>query len=99
MWRTGAFGIATTYAESVIAVKSRAKTESGTMLAGAMYALERGLTMKWLAVLLAAFGIGNGVQANAVASLINETFPYRWQTAAEKGGEPGERGSPSANPS
>ncbi|MDR0629504.1 MAG: hypothetical protein LBG24_07720 [Treponema sp.] len=55
--------------------------------------------MKWLAVLLAAFGIGNGVQANAVASLINETFPYRGQTAAEKGGEPGERGSPSANPS
>lgn len=77
MWLTGVFGIATKYAESLIAVKFRVKPESGTMLGGAMYALERGLKMKWLAVLFAAFtafGIGSGVQANAVASLINETF-------------------------
>ncbi|MHB9293321.1 sodium:alanine symporter family protein [Hollandina sp. SP2] len=80
MWLTGVFGIATKYGESLIAVKFRVKTESGAMLGGAMYALERGLKMKWLAVLFAAFtafaafGIGNGVQANAVASLINETF-------------------------
>ncbi|MDR2632337.1 MAG: sodium:alanine symporter family protein [Treponema sp.] len=80
MWLTGVFGIATKYAESLIAVKYRVKTESGTMLGGAMYALDRGLKMKWLALLFAAFtafaafGIGNGVQANAVASLINETF-------------------------
>ncbi|MDR0377074.1 MAG: sodium:alanine symporter family protein [Spirochaetaceae bacterium] len=80
MWLTGVFGIATKYAESLIAVKYRVKTESGAMLGGAMYALERGLKMKWLALLFAvftafaAFGIGSGVQANAVASLINESF-------------------------
>jgi AGCS family alanine or glycine:cation symporter len=80
MWLTGVFGISTKYAESLIAVKYRVKTENGTMLGGAMYALERGLHMKWLGVLFAAFaavcafGIGTGVQANAVASLVEETF-------------------------
>jgi AGCS family alanine or glycine:cation symporter len=80
MWLTGVFGIATKYAESLIAVKYRVKTKQGTMLGGAMYALERGLKLKWLAVLFAvfaalcAFGIGSGVQSNAVASLVNETF-------------------------
>ncbi|MDR1469463.1 MAG: sodium:alanine symporter family protein [Spirochaetaceae bacterium] len=80
MWLTGVFGIATKYAESLIAVKYRVKTEKGAMLGGAMYALERGLKLKWLGVLfalfaaLAAFGIGTGVQANAVSKLINETF-------------------------
>lgn len=63
-WLTGVFGIATKYSESLIAVKYRVKTKDGTMLGGAMYALERGLNMKWLgkifAVLgaLTAFGIG-----------------------------------------
>lgn len=80
MWLTGVFGIATKYAESLIAVKYRVKTANGTMLGGAMYALERGLKMKWLAVLfaafaaIAAFGIGTGVQANAVGTLVQETF-------------------------
>jgi AGCS family alanine or glycine:cation symporter len=80
MWLTGVFGIATKYAESLIAVKYRVKTENGSMLGGAMYALERGLKMKWLGVLFAAFaavcafGIGTGVQANAVAGLVEETF-------------------------
>ncbi len=76
-WLTGVFGIATKYSESLIAVKYRVKTEDGTMLGGAMYALERGLKMKWLGVLfalfaaLAAFGIGCGVQANAIANVIH----------------------------
>ncbi|MDR2181809.1 MAG: sodium:alanine symporter family protein [Treponema sp.] len=80
MWLTGIFGIATKYAETWISVKYRVKDENGAMLGGAMFALERGLKLKWLAVLfavlaaLAAFGIGAGVQANAVANLMNETF-------------------------
>ncbi|MDR2935441.1 MAG: sodium:alanine symporter family protein [Candidatus Adiutrix sp.] len=80
MWLTGVLGIATKYAESLIAVKYRVKTENGTMLGGAMFALERGLNMKWLGVLFAlfaafaAFGIGTGVQSNAVAHMVNETF-------------------------
>ncbi|MDR1941945.1 MAG: sodium:alanine symporter family protein [Endomicrobium sp.] len=80
MWLTGVFGIATKYAESLIAVKYRVKTENGTMIGGAMYALERGLKMKWLGALfalfaaIAAFGIGSSVQANAVAVVLNENL-------------------------
>lgn len=76
-WLTGVFGIATKYAESLIAVKYRVKTEDGRMLGGAMYALERGLNMKWLGCLfalfaaLATFGIGCGVQVNAISSVLN----------------------------
>lgn len=76
-WLTGIFGIATKYAESLIAVKYRVRTKDGTMLGGAMYALERGLKQKWLGILfafftaLAAFGIGCGVQINAIANVID----------------------------
>ncbi|MCL1973308.1 MAG: alanine:cation symporter family protein [Bacteroidetes bacterium] len=79
-WITGVFGIATKYGEGLLAVKYRVKTADGTMLGGPMYALERGLKMKWLAVLfcifaaVAAFGIGNTVQANSMAVMLHETF-------------------------
>jgi AGCS family alanine or glycine:cation symporter len=84
-WLTGVFGIATKYAEGLLAIKYRVKTESGKMLGGPMYALERGLGWKWLAILfalftaLAAFGIGNTVQANAIATVAHESYgisPY-----------------------
>lgn len=80
MWLTGVFGIATKYAEALVAVKYRVITSDGTMLGGAMYALERGLKMKWLGVLFAffaglcAFGIGCSVQANAVAKVVNQNL-------------------------
>lgn len=88
-WIAGVFGIATKYAESLIAVKYRVKTKDGNMLGGAMYAIERGIrpkiggkkrSMKWLAVIfaisavLASFGIGCGVQTNAIASIMDTTF-------------------------
>ena len=79
-WLTGVLGIATKYAESLLAVKYRVKTKDGRMLGGAMYALERGLNMKWLGILfavfalLASFGIGSGVQVNAISSIMNSTF-------------------------
>lgn len=79
-WLTGVFGIATKYAEALLGVKYRVKTASGTMLGGPMYALERGLGVKWLGVLfaiftaIAAFGIGNMVQSNAIAKLTGKTF-------------------------
>ncbi len=78
MWLTGIFGMATKYSETLIAVKYRVKSEDGTMLGGAMYALDRGLKLKWLGVLfalfaaLAGFGIGSSVPANAVVSLVKE---------------------------
>ena len=80
MWITGVLGIATKYAEGVLAVKYRVKTSDGTMLGGPMYALEKGMKMKWLAVLfsiftaIAAFGIGNMVQANSIAGMVKDTF-------------------------
>ena len=72
-WLTGVFGIATKYGEGLLAIKYRVKTDDGKMLGGPMYALERGLKMKWLGVLfcvfasVASFGIGNTVQANAIS--------------------------------
>ncbi len=77
-WITGVFGIATKYSEGLLAIKYRVKTSDGTMLGGPMYALERGLKMKWLAVVfciftaIAALGIGNTVQANAISTLLAE---------------------------
>ena len=80
MWLTGVFGIATKYAEGLLAVKYRVKTSDGTMLGGPMYALEKGLKSKSLAILfsvftaIAAFGIGCSTQANAIAGLFKEEF-------------------------
>lgn len=88
-WLTGVFGIATKYAESLMAVKYRVKTPDGKMQGGAMYAIERGLkpkiggkqrSMKWLAVLFAVFailassGIGCGVQTNAISNIMDNAF-------------------------
>ena len=80
MWRTGVFGMATKYAETIIAVKYRVKSENGTMIGGAMYALDRGLHARWAGILFAVlaalcgFGIGCMVQANAVVGNITQNF-------------------------
>ena len=79
-WLTGIFGMSTKYAEGLLAVKYRVKGSDGHTYGGPMYALERGLNMKWLAILfaiftaLASFGIGCTVQANSIALLASETF-------------------------
>lgn len=79
-WLTGVFGIATKYGEGLLAIKYRVRTSDGKMLGGPMYALERGMGAKWLAVLfalftaIAAFGIGNTVQANAIATLAENSY-------------------------
>ncbi|MEE1417881.1 MAG: sodium:alanine symporter family protein [Lachnospiraceae bacterium] len=79
-WLTGVFGIATKYSESLIAVKYRVKTEDGRMQGGAMYALERGLHMRWLGLIFAvfagfaSFGIGCATQVNAIATVCNENL-------------------------
>lgn len=80
MWLTGVFGIATKYAEALLAVAFRVTTPDGLMAGGPMYVLERGLRAKWFGMVfaaltaIAAFGIGNMVQANSIASLVNETL-------------------------
>ncbi len=79
-WLTGVFGISTKYAEGLLAVKYRVKTKRGRMLGGPMYALERGLGWKWLAIAfailasLASFGIGSTVQANAISTLLQDQY-------------------------
>lgn len=79
-WLTGVFGIATKYGEGLVAVKFRQVTSDGTMLGGPMYALEKGLHMKWLAVLfciftmLASLGIGSTVQSNSISTTLFETY-------------------------
>lgn len=84
-WLTGVFGIATKYAEGLLAIKYRVKTDDGRILGGPMYAIENGLGWKWLAILfaiftaVASFGIGNTVQANAIATIAYNTYglsPY-----------------------
>lgn len=79
-WITGVFGIATKYSESLIAVKYRVKTKDGRMQGGAMYALDRGLNLKWLGLLFAffggfaSFGIGCATQVNAIATVCKENI-------------------------
>ena len=79
-WITGVFGIATKYAEGLLAIKYRVQTPAGKMLGGPMYALEKGLGWKTMAILfalftmIASFGIGNTVQANAIATIANNTY-------------------------
>jgi AGCS family alanine or glycine:cation symporter len=80
MWLTGVFGIPTKFAEAVLSIKYRTVAKDGSMAGGPMYVLERGMNAKWLGVVfaaltaVAAFGIGNMVQANSAALLLKETM-------------------------
>ena len=79
MWMTGLVGMATKYAEAVLAVKYREKGPHG-MRGGPMYYLANGAGLPWLGTLFAmftacaAFGIGNMTQANATAKIFETTF-------------------------
>ncbi len=79
-WLTGVLGIATKYGEGLLAIKYRVVTKEGKMLGGPMFAIEKGLKMKWLAVLfciftvIASFGIGNTIQANSISTMLFESF-------------------------
>jgi len=80
MWVTAFFGMALKYAECTLSLKYRIIHRDGTVGAGPMYYLERGLGQKWLGVLfaffatIASFGIGNMVQANSVAEPVASYF-------------------------
>ncbi|WP_432738309.1 alanine/glycine:cation symporter family protein [Maridesulfovibrio sp. FT414] len=80
MWITGLVGMATKYAEAVLAVKYREVDENGEMSGGPMYYISKGLKMPWLGTAfaicasVAAFGIGNMVQSNSVADAIEATY-------------------------
>ncbi|MBS3886366.1 MAG: sodium:alanine symporter family protein [Dethiobacter sp.] len=80
MWVSAFFGMVTKYAEVVLAVHYRQTSQGGMVVGGPMYFLEYGLRNRFLAVLfalfgsLAAFGIGNLVQANSAADAVHQAF-------------------------
>lgn len=81
MWLVALVGMATKYAECLLAVKYRVKDKHGFMAGGPMYYIERGLGIKWLAklfalfgVLVAFFGIGTFPQVNAITHAMQDTF-------------------------
>jgi alanine or glycine:cation symporter, AGCS family len=80
LWVSGLLGMCTKYAEIVVALHYRERDSAGTMRGGAMYVLKKGLGLPWLGGIfalltsLAAFGIGNMVQANSVADALHATF-------------------------
>jgi AGCS family alanine or glycine:cation symporter len=82
MWATALFGMASKYGEAVLAVHFREVDELGNYVGGPMYYIQNGLGFRWrwLAILfslfgaLAAFGIGNTVQANTVATAVEASL-------------------------
>jgi AGCS family alanine or glycine:cation symporter len=91
MWMTAFVGMATKYAEGVLAVKYREVDDRGEHVGGPMYAIKNGLGRHWrwlgtaFAVFggLAGFGIGNMVQANGIASAMHNAFGLdTWITGA-----------------
>jgi len=82
MWCTALVGMATKYAEAVLAVKYREVDNKGMHIGGPMFYIKNGLKSHWawlgtcfaLFGALAGFGIGNTIQANSVADVINNTF-------------------------
>ncbi|TCI27202.1 sodium:alanine symporter family protein [Exiguobacterium sp. SH5S4] len=80
MWLSGFIGMATKYAEAILAVKYRTVDERGEVAGGPMYYLEHGLKKRWLGMTfalfasIAAFGIGNGVQTNSISLALNTSF-------------------------
>jgi AGCS family alanine or glycine:cation symporter len=80
LWISGVLGMCTKYAEIVVAMHYREPDATGVMRGGAMYVLKKGLGLPWLGavfaglVALAAFGIGNMVQANSVAASLHDSF-------------------------
>jgi AGCS family alanine or glycine:cation symporter len=89
MWMTALVGMATKFAEAVLAVRFREEDERGKHVGGPMYYIKNGLGPKWnwMAVTfalfagVAGFGIGNMVQANSIANALNANFAIpEWLT-------------------
>ena len=81
MWLVALLGMATKYAECLLAVKYRVRDKNGFMAGGPMYYIERGLGIKWLAklfalfgVMVAFFGIGTFPHVNAITHAMQDTF-------------------------
>lgn len=83
MWVAAFFGMATKYAEGVLAIKYRTKDAKGEISGGPMYYIVNGMGTKWRplailfaisGILVALFGIGTFAQVNSITSAINHSF-------------------------
>ena len=81
MWVSAFFGMATKYAEGLLAIRYRIKDENNQMAGGPMYYLERGLGSKWLAKIFAFFGvavallgIGTFTQVKSISDAMELSF-------------------------
>jgi len=80
MWMTAFFGMTSKFVEVTLSHKYRTTTEDGTIAGGPMYYMEKGLNLKWLAVIfaiatvLSSFGTGNLPQINSIAAGLESTF-------------------------
>ncbi len=90
MWMTALVGMATKYSEAVLAVRFREVDKYGQYIGGPMYYIKNGLGPKWIWLgtlfaffgACASFGIGNTVQANSVADVLESNFGvHKWLTA------------------
>jgi len=81
MWVVALIGMATKYAEGILAVKFRLSNAKGEMKGGPMYYLRDGLKQKWLGIAFAFFGImaacggGNLIQSQSISDAIRDIFP------------------------
>ena len=89
MWLTALVGMATKYSEAVLAVNFREVDERGSHVGGPMYYIRNGLGQKWawlgmlfaIFAAIAGFGIGNPVQSNSVADVLQSNFALpHWLT-------------------
>ncbi len=80
MWATAFFGMTTKFVEVTLSHKYRVRTPDGSMAGGPMYFMDRGLNLKWLAVIFAiatiisSFGTGNLRQINNIAQAMDAAF-------------------------
>ncbi len=94
MWICGILGMVTKYAEATLAVRYRGKNARGEYVGGPMYMIRQGLGKRWAWLggvysffgVIAAFGVGNATQVNAVVSSAN-------QALESLGGQPSSRGN------
>ena len=91
LWLAALVGMCTKYAEVVLSIKFRERDAKGDWVGGPMYYIRKGLgeSWKWLAGLyaglaaLAAFGIGNGSQANSIVGSITNAITVFNPSASE----------------
>jgi len=82
MWMTAIVGMATKYAETVLAIRYREQDEAGNYCGGPMYYIRNGLGQRW-AWLAAAFALFGMLAGFSVAHALNETYGIEmWHSGA-----------------